>query len=630
MWHGLTFLVFTLLGSSVLDAAQAINSCEPTPLYETCEIKITIDEAAIKQHPNPYMDIQLRGEFRSPKGGRTLVMPAFWDGGKQFVIRFAPLDTGQWDFRIISNVSELSGKLGSFIARPARTSGFLQVHNLRFWKFTEAETPHYWMGDTCYPFASIPWSLFTRLVDIRAEQKFNHIRGFILGNRNNAARVLANPKTPTVEHFQELDRRIAYLNQKGIIADLIFGDGDNQLAELLPSRYHRERFIRYVVARYAAFNVTWQGVERFEEYKQGRKLLEEISRHLRKWDPYSHPRSTAAVTTSGSLTDDSWMDYVVQRSSDQTLATVEYEITPAPFVNIEVGVESNGDLIPNGVDSDTLRRRLWNAAIRGQSITFANSRTWGAESSQVDVRFADSVVAHQMTHLYDFFSQTRYFDLQPYYQVNGGSAMALTFFRKHDETPRGVEFIVYVEDPGPIELQLPKHEYSVSWFNPVDGTWIDQKKKFKGELFTAAGPPDSSHDWVLYIRREGRKQSMNKSFLLAWRKIQPKKIESRVSNLPFNIQLPDKNELVVGSSFQFNATLKKTGRIARKMQWLWLAEVAGSGIGSRVLGTAQFGEFTIPENLANHYPATLGVRLIGIDGMGRSYEAFKPFRLVKK
>ena len=130
-----------------------------------------------------------------------------------------------------------------------------------------------------------------------------------------------------------------------------------------------------MVARYAAFNVTWQGVERFEEYKQGRKLLEEISRHLRKWDPYSHPRSTAAVTTSGSLTDDSWMDYVVQRSSDQTLATVEYEITPAPFVNIEVGVESNGDLIPNGVDSDTLRRRLWNAAIRGQSITFANSRT---------------------------------------------------------------------------------------------------------------------------------------------------------------------------------------------------------------------------------------------------------------
>ena len=49
-----------------------------------------------------------------------------------------------------------------------------------------------------------------------------------------------------------------------------------------------------------------------------------------------------------------------------------------------------------------------------------------------------------------------------------------------------------------------------------------------------------------------------------------------------------------------------------------------------MLGTAQFGEFTIPENLTNHYPATLGVRLIGIDGMGRAYEAFKPFRLVKK
>ena len=469
-----------------------------------------------------------------------------------------------------------------------------------------------------------------QLIDIRAEQKFNHMRGFVLGSRETAARVLADPERPLVEHFQQVDRRVEYMNQKGIIVDLILGDGADQLAELLPHRRHRERYVRYLAARYAAFNITWQGVERFEEYKQGRKFLQEIARYLRKWDPYKRPRSSGAAVTSSPLAEDEWMDYVVQRSHDASLATVEHEMYPAPFVNVEVGVEDEGGSIANGVDSDTLRKRMWNAAMRGQSLTFANSGTWGAGTSRVDPRHADSPAAREMTHLHDFFAQTRYFDLQPYYRVEGGPALALTFYRHNDETPRGVEFIVYVEKPGPVELRVPKHKYTVSWFNPIDGTWVDQKDGFKGERFNTPGPPDDSHDWVLYVRREGRKQAMNNSFLLAWRKIRPKKIESTIADVPYEIQLPDEDELVAGREFQFNATLKKTGRTARKTQWLWLAEVAGSGAGPRVLGTAQFGAFKIPTDLARRYPATLGIRLVGVDGLGRVYEAFKPFRLVKE
>ena len=135
---------------------------------------------------------------------------------------------------------------------------------------------------------------------------------------------------------------------------------------------------------------------------------------------------------------------------------------------------------------------------------------------------------------------------------------------------------------------------------------------------------------MLYVRREGRKQAMNNSFLLAWRKIRPKKIESTIADVPYEIQLPDDDELVAGKEFQFNATSKKTGRTARKTQWLWLAEVAGSGVGPRVLGTTQYGAFSIPPDLTRRYPATLGIRLVGVDGLGRVYEAFKPFRLVRE
>jgi hypothetical protein len=47
-----------------------------------------------------------------------------------------------------------------------------------------------------------------------------------------------------------------------------------------------------------------------------------------------------------------------------------------------------------------------------------------------------------------------------------------------------------------------------------------------------------------------------------------------------------------------------------------------------VLGTKQFGKFTVPEGLAKSYPATLQVRVLVVDGAGRVFEAFKPYRLV--
>ncbi len=69
----------------------------------------------------------------------------------------------------------------------------------------------------------------------------------------------------------------------------------------------------------------------------------------------------------------------------------------------------------------------------------------------------------------------------------------------------------YVEHPGPpVEVTVEKHGYDVEWLNPATGESLDQKK-YNGEHFTGQ-PPDSSHPWVLYIAREGHKESMAKSY----------------------------------------------------------------------------------------------------------------------
>jgi hypothetical protein len=609
--------------------ARAIEVCGPTAVYEPCEISLEMTEQEAAQHPNPYMTVELRAEFRSPKGGTTKVMPGFWDGGRSFKLRFAPDFEGRWDFRLISNLPSVDKKIENFEATPARTPGFITVFNTRYFKHQQENTPHYWLGDTCYKFATIPWETFQKVVDARAEQKFNHIRGLVLGFDDYAAKVLADPERPLPEHFREVDRRVAYMNQKGIIYDLVMGGDQNQLADLLPKRQQRERYARYLVARYGAYNITWQGVQEFEEYEDGRAFLKEIYGYIQKWDPFQHPRSTHAVKTSSPLMPDGWMNYIVQQSSDVNLAAVDYEITAAPFVNAEFGYEDSGagKSHPHHVDSDEFRRRMWRAAVHGQYVTYGNTGTYGGRKFDVDPRFLDAPGVRYVQHLHDFFQQTRYFDLQPYYRVEGGEALGLQVIPYQDEKPMGVEYIVYVEKPGPVELLIPKHKYEVSWFNPLDGTWFDQKDRFNGERFRSPGPPDDLHDWVLYVRREGKKENFNKSFYLESRLAKLKKIETAQADLPFEIQLPDREELLAGQEFEFNATLIKETRAAKKIYWLWTVEVAGSGVGARVLGAEQFGRFKIPEGLAKHYPATLQVRLLGVDGAGRVFEAFKPYRL---
>jgi hypothetical protein len=83
---------------------------------------------------------------------------------------------------------------------------------------------------------------------------------------------------------------------------------------------------------------------------------------------------------------------------------------------------------------------------------------------------------------FDFFSASRHWDLEPYFDVDGGRALAL----------ESIEYIVYVEKPsGPVEIAVEKHSYDVAWFNPLNGEFIKQKKDFKGEKFLGEPRCDS-------------------------------------------------------------------------------------------------------------------------------------------
>jgi hypothetical protein len=592
-----------LLGAAAGRVA-AQQPCQNTPAYSPCDIVFDLSGQDAAAHANPYLTVELKAEFRSPKH-RTFLAPAFWDGGQKMVIRFTPTEPGDWDYHVTSNIATWEGKTGTFTAAASEAPGFVRAANVHHWAYTERNLPHLWMGASEMGFASLDDSAFRVVADARAGQKFNHLRGLVLGEGAESGFTSANQ--PDFARFRRLDERLRYLNQKGIVADLILAAGPEQLARQFPRWEDRRRLVRYLVARYAPFNVTWQALEHFEDFPDGRALLKEIGTVLKETDAYQHPRTSGARVTSAPLLEDKWMDFAAYGTGDDTVNAVEHQLYAVPFVNVNFAREDSGagKTAPDDVDASGFRHKLWNATMDGQYVTYVNT---GAGP-----QYANSPGAKQMAVWWDFFSDTRHWELEPYFDVDGGRALAL----------EGVEYVVYLEKPGPLELLVEKHGYDVLWVNPADGAVTRQK--FKGDHFTGEAP-DRSHDWVLHVVREGRVESMNKSYYFESRRIALQEIEQNTDKVPFEIEQP-LGDLTVVKPVGFSAKIKRETRATRSVMWLWTGEVAADGQGYRVLGTGQKGTFTVPAGLAKNFPAVINIRLFAMNANGKVYALDRALQL---
>jgi hypothetical protein len=69
----------------------------------------------------------------------------------------------------------------------------------------------------------------------------------------------------------------------------------------------------------------------------------------------------------------------------------------------------------------------------------------------------------------------------------------------------------------------------------------------------------------------------------------------------------------------YSAKLKKETHASKQMIYEWTGEVTADDEGYRVLGTGASGTFQLPPNIAYRFPATLHIRLYGVNGLGKLY-----------
>jgi len=577
-------LALYLFLSTIPVYCSALSQCtENARNFLPCELSFALQPGDLAQTVSTYKDEILTVEFRSPRA-TTYLMHQFADNQQTLRVRFTPTEAGAWTYKVSSSIARLDNQEGRFNVSDSGGTGMVGVANLRhFW--TTGKRPHLWFGAEV-PFLALDQTTFEAWLDARKKDGFTHIRGIVLNNRALTAAGEPNPA-----YFTALDDRLTAAASRGFTLDLVLADTAFTESVLLKRRDALEPLVRYVAARYAGLNVTWQGLQQFDRLAGTRSLLKDVGLMLKKYDTFQHPRSTDARDSSSPLISDSWMNYLIEASPDPQLGAVEHQFTEQPEVHLVQATEP-----------EAFRHELWNATTNGEypSVSYA------ALQNAQNVKAAET--------WFQVVSQTRHWELEPYFDVNGARATGL------DE----VEYLAYAQKPGIIEITLPRHKYNPVWVNPATGEEIPLKD-YRGEVFSRQ-TPDDSHDWVLTVPRDGEKANMAKYYYFESQEPPVQEVETDPAKAPFEIVQPGGDAISLSDPISYSIKLTRANRASRTMQYVWWGETVQGGEGARVLGVGASGKSETMNKMAADAP-NLNIRVEAINANGKAYEVDKVYEL---
>jgi hypothetical protein len=553
-----------------------------------CELTFDWHDGEIPQTASPYKGALLNIEFRSPRH-TTYLMRGFWNGGHTLGIRFTPTEPGTWTYHITSSIKRFDNQESTFTVSDSSSPGLVEVANLRHWRTTNKK-PHLWLSASA-PFLEVDRTAFESWLNARKHEGFTHIRGPLLTTRA-AVKPLTADSLPNLAYFQALDDRLLAASTRGFTLDLLLADDGFLHSGGFDTWQRRELLIRYLVARYGGLNVTWQGIERFEDVPDGRALLKELGSLLQKYDGFQHPRSTDARVSSFPLQSDGWMNYLIEAVPTPDFGAVQHQFNQQPEIHVI-----------DATAPDAFRHELWNCTTNGEypSVSYESLKN---EANTKAVAIWAKVMA-----------DTRHWELEPYFDVDGARAVGL----------EEVEYLAYAQSPGIVEINLPKHKYNPLWLNPITGEEIPLKD-YKGEVFSRQ-TPDNTHDWVLQVPREGHKESMLRSYYFESQDPPVQEVETDSAKVPFEIVDPPGDQINSLVPTPYKIKITRANRASRFMQYVWWGEVVAGGEGARLLGLGSSGNFTIPKELLKASGSTLNIRLLAINANGKAYELDKVYRL---
>lgn len=319
-----------------------------------------------RTYANPFADVSVQGRFTSKS--EDITVDGFYDGHNVWKIRFMPQTPGNWTFTTISTDPELNGKTGSFVAGKPGPGNHGPVVVYRKYHFSYADgTPYFPLGTTLYNWLNRDPDLEIRTLATLSRNPFNKVR-FLVFPKWMAFNHVEPPRFPYVqtqpgkfdldrfdpEFFAHYESRIRDLQALGIEADIILFHPYDKWGFSRMDQHYDEAYLRYVVARFAAFrNIWWTLANEFDVFPK-QKDWRHLGELLAQIDPYGHQRGIHNCCTAFYDNSQSWITHVIlqdittQRRTatarDDSAIALDARKIGKPVVVDEYGYEGNNGL----------------------------------------------------------------------------------------------------------------------------------------------------------------------------------------------------------------------------------------------------------------------------------------------
>jgi hypothetical protein len=560
-FYGLIILMTILTSTAFADSYQ----WEPVVLDFTASKSMT------------WYNFPLRVTFTHPDSKTQITIDGYWDGDNSWKVRFAPFKSGIWNWKTSSSDSELNNKTGSFNAKSPTHSdknnnpnlhGHLKISgDHRRLEYADG-TPFLWIGDTNWAINADRCGLnnknFYVYVNNRKDKKFNLIQIQFFGRNNyneggypfpdnkgeNPGNGDWHPINP--KYFKYVDTRMDYLFDQGFVV----AGHPSWLSEAKITLTWAKRIVRYLMARYGAYNTVWSLTG---EYQFSRKDSDSLSspnewnqlgNYVQSINQYHHPitihptygapsyisgKTFKDYSSSGEFHNSSWLDinwiqtYAYVEDVSESVY-VDYNKTPTkPVIMAEPAYEfypssSIDKQVYNKIDGNLSRLQAWSAILCGAAgHTYGAWGVWqfytpshpqpgysGKNSAAWSTRL-DAEGASDMQYLKAFFlsSEFDWTTLVPHrdwLRINGSKP---TWPSRNDFTPPhlaaedGKTYVVYVPSGNNGKTiaitKLDRNPYQARWFDPRNGKYTTIDNGPDGvDQWTLPSLPNNN-DWVLLL-----------------------------------------------------------------------------------------------------------------------------------
>jgi Domain of unknown function (DUF5060)/Protein of unknown function (DUF4038)/Domain of unknown function (DUF5605) len=367
-----------LTSTSGIAADPAAEAAHATvPQWEVFELRLDGPSSG-----NPFTDVQLVATFSL--GHRTVTVDGFYDGAGKYMLRFMPDTVGEWAYTTSSNVSDLSGKTGTFncVTALAGAHGPVRVHNTHHFACADG-TPFFPFGTTCYAWMHQSEELQRQTLESLRSGPFNKIRMCVFPKHyeynHNEPPFYPFERNAAGEHdftrfnpafFAHVEQRIADLRAMGIEADLILFHPYDRWGYSSMEPEVDDRYLRYVLARFSAYrNIWWSLANEWDLMKA--KSAQDFDRFfhiVEQHDPAGHLRSVHYSHVQ--------YDYGHPWVTHASLQTSNFDAAPGwlaawlkPICFDEVMYEGNLNSRWGNLSGEEMTRRFWLGAIAGCYVT---------------------------------------------------------------------------------------------------------------------------------------------------------------------------------------------------------------------------------------------------------------------